>query len=399
MHYFDYLRGSVIFYKKKIVTMKTSRIRQSVMMISIFLSCAMIHAQTPTSIPYQALAKSKDGKLLMNQKISLRLTVHDSIASGKVVYQETHETTTDSAGNIDVVGGEGKPVTGSFSDITANANPKYLQVEMDPKGGKSYSELEVKQLMTVTKTPNLLPEATAEDTSIVPLDTTAIIPMDTAKAKVISNSTLTISSVLVPTAQTTTVQTAPETTTVTTPKPGMLPLMSQAEIDAVRPVEGMAVFNTTTHKAQIYAEITTYQPIINEIVTSTSGNSMSFHQTFIPPISGRVIQVEVLVKDHDTTKAASTMLFAMPGYSQKVYVNSNPGYSWLTVILTIPQDVKAGKPSSFAFNTFGIADRDFATNNLYSYGSGCCWQDKADDLVFRIYIQPIPGSFGWQNMH
>jgi hypothetical protein len=379
--------------------MKSMKVRVYGILVVVILCSAMLYGQSPSSIPYQTVAKSADGKILMLQKISLRLTIHDSLATGKIVYQETQALTTDSAGNIIVKVGEGKLVSGNFADISANANAKYLQVEMDPKAGKSFSELEVKQLMTVTKTTNLLPEATAGDTAIDASDSTAIIPMDTTKAKVVSNSTLTISSVLVPTTQPTTTQAAPVSTTVSTTKPGMLPIMSQAEIDAVKPIEGMAVFNNTTHKAQIYAELNTNQLLINELFTGTFGNSITFHQSFVPSVNGKVVQVEVLVKDHDTTKTSKTILFSMPGYSQKVSVNSNPGYSWLTIILTTPQDVKAGIPTSFAINTFGVADRDFATNNLYPNGSGCCWQDKVDDLVFRIYIQPVPGSKGWQNLH
>ena len=45
----------------------------------------------------------------------------------------------------------------------------------------------------------------------------------------------------------------------------------------------------------------------------------------------------------------------------------------------------------------------FATNSNYPNGS--CMQAPSstpspqDDVVFRVYIQPIAGSFGWQNMH
>ncbi len=55
-------------------------------------------AQAPQGIPYQAVARDNAGATLANQAISLRLSIHDTTATGTIVYQETHMITTNSLG-------------------------------------------------------------------------------------------------------------------------------------------------------------------------------------------------------------------------------------------------------------------------------------------------------------
>jgi len=61
--------------------------------------------------------------------------------------------------------------------------------------------------------------------------------------------------------------------------------------------------------------------------------------------------------------------------------------------------VSAGVPFSFMMIGPGVDFHEFATNSNYPNGSGCCFASGDDDLLFRVHIQPNPGSFGWQNMH
>ena len=84
--------------------------------------------------------------------------------------------------------------------------------------------------------------------------------------------------------------------------------------------------------------------------------------------------------------------FTIPSYSS---------FTWFTFNLTNPLPVSAGGTS---YLEFCLADHfTFATNN--NYPNGMCYQagssspSPQDDLVFRVHIQPNPGSYGWQNMH
>src|SRR5690606_31986294 len=69
-------------------------------------------------------------------------------------------------------------------------------------------------------------------------------------------------------------------------------------------------------------------------------------------------------------------------------------WTWHTFVLSVPVQVVNGGPFSIdLFSPF----LQLATNSFYPGGSGCC--SAEDDLLFRVHIQPEPGTFSWQNMH
>ena len=86
---------------------------------------------------------------MANQTVKLRFSLHDSIATGAVVYQETFSTTTSSLGLANVNIGMGASVIGTFSGINWGKNSKFIQVEMDPTGGTNYTDMGTTQMMSV----------------------------------------------------------------------------------------------------------------------------------------------------------------------------------------------------------------------------------------------------------
>jgi hypothetical protein len=84
--------------------------------------------------------------------------------------------------------------------------------------------------------------------------------------------------------------------------------------------------------------------------------------------------------------------YTVPSYSQ---------FTWHTFILTRPMPVTAGGFANFEFIGRGVDLRSFATNSNYPNGrlGGCCLNTSDNDVLFKVYIQPVVGSFGWQNMH
>ncbi len=106
-------------------------------------------AQSPQSLPYQAVARDAGGNLIALQPVSVRFTVHDGTAGGPVVYQETQSPTTSKLGLFNVNVGSGTVVSGTFSAINWAAGAKYLQVELDPTGGTSYINMGTDQIRSV----------------------------------------------------------------------------------------------------------------------------------------------------------------------------------------------------------------------------------------------------------
>ena len=108
-----------------------------------------LQAQSPQGIPYQAIARNASGVAIANTAVKVRFTIRDSIANGAIKYQETHNPTTSALGLFSVNVGMGTVVSGTFSGINWGKNAKFLQVEMDPAGGATYTDLGTTQMMSV----------------------------------------------------------------------------------------------------------------------------------------------------------------------------------------------------------------------------------------------------------
>jgi DNA-binding transcriptional regulator YdaS (Cro superfamily) len=109
-------------------------------------------AQVPKQINYQGIARNAYGTALSNQTINLRLTIREATASGTVVYQETRSVTTNQFGLFSTsIGGEGaSSVSGSLNGVNwTNSSAKFLQVEMDPKGGTQFVAMGTSPLTSV----------------------------------------------------------------------------------------------------------------------------------------------------------------------------------------------------------------------------------------------------------
>ena len=113
------------------------------------LSIVNCFAQAPNAIPYQGVARNAAGNIIASTSISLRIKIHDVTASGTVVYSETHSISTNSLGLFNVNIGQGTPVTGTLASINWGSGAKFLQVELDPTGGISYTDMGTTQLNSV----------------------------------------------------------------------------------------------------------------------------------------------------------------------------------------------------------------------------------------------------------
>jgi hypothetical protein len=106
-------------------------------------------AQAPQGIPYQAIARNASGVAIANTAVKVRFSIRDSIATGAIKYQETHNPTTSALGLFSVNVGMGTVISGTFSGINWGKNAKFLQVELDPAGGINYTDLGTTQMMSV----------------------------------------------------------------------------------------------------------------------------------------------------------------------------------------------------------------------------------------------------------
>jgi hypothetical protein len=184
---------------------------------------------------------------------------------------------------------------------------------------------------------------------------------------------------------------------IATQLPVRFPSMTQTQINNIAaPVEGMVQFNTDAHKLQVYAMLTNNASILNEIYLGTEIDRVyDISQNGISPIDGQIIAVELLLKNEFSYPRDIYMIgqgeFIVPSFGS---------FTWFTFVLPNPIAVTAGNQWSINFTGGGVRDRVFATNSNYPNGSGGgSYVPGANDLLFRVHIQPNPGSYGWQNMH
>ena len=115
--------------------------------ISIF--CSSVSSQAPAALNYQAVARNAGGVVTGNQLVSLRFSIHDIIATGTVVFQETDTATTNQFGLFTTAIGNGSVITGNLAALAWGNGLKFLQVEIDPLGGTNYTNMGATQLLSV----------------------------------------------------------------------------------------------------------------------------------------------------------------------------------------------------------------------------------------------------------
>jgi hypothetical protein len=110
---------------------------------------ASVMAQAPKAINYQAVARDGSGKVLSNQKISLRMSIITSSISGTKVYTETFkDVTTNLYGQFALQIGTGT-TSNNFGNINWGSALHFLQIEMDVNNGTSYTNIGTQELISV----------------------------------------------------------------------------------------------------------------------------------------------------------------------------------------------------------------------------------------------------------
>lgn len=118
-------------------------------LFALLLVVTAAMAQAPQGIKYQAVARDASGTIIGNQAVSIRFSIHSGSLTGPVVYQETHSATTNQLGLFSVSLGMGTPVTGTFNTISWASGSMFLETELDPTGGSSYTSMGTSQMLSV----------------------------------------------------------------------------------------------------------------------------------------------------------------------------------------------------------------------------------------------------------
>ncbi len=130
--------------------LKSIRITQALIIITLLMSFSAF-AQAPNLLNYQGVARNSVGNPLPNQTMKLRLSIHDLLPSGAVVYSEIRQITTNLGGLFSVqIGSAGaSSSTGTLGGVNWIVGNKFLQVELDPASNNNYLDIGTVQLVSV----------------------------------------------------------------------------------------------------------------------------------------------------------------------------------------------------------------------------------------------------------
>jgi len=118
------------------------------LLVLLFLSIISIFGQAPGRFNYQAVARNTGGDLIINQNISVRISILTGSTTGTTEFSETHSVTTDAYGVFNLLVGGGTVVSGSFDAITWGTESKFLKIEADVTGGTDYQVLATTQILS-----------------------------------------------------------------------------------------------------------------------------------------------------------------------------------------------------------------------------------------------------------
>lgn len=107
------------------------------------LISAMLFAQAPALIPYQAIARNAAGEPIANSTLNARFTIHDATATGTSVWQEMQTVSTSALGLFTSQLGSSISLAG----LNWANGAKFIQVELDL--GSGFIDIGTQQLLSV----------------------------------------------------------------------------------------------------------------------------------------------------------------------------------------------------------------------------------------------------------
>jgi hypothetical protein len=123
---------------------------RKIILLGIALLLAnMIIAQVSSSFNYQAVIRNAAGELVVNQEISIQLSILEGTETSTPIYTETHSVESNAYGMISLKVGEGDPSGSEFSDIDWTSDAKFIKVEADITGNTNYVNIGTSELMSV----------------------------------------------------------------------------------------------------------------------------------------------------------------------------------------------------------------------------------------------------------
>ena len=115
------------------ITLLSSFLRSALILLVGLLSTTSA-AQLFNGVNYQAVVRDLQGDPMPNSAVTLFFQVRQGSTTGPVVFQDTHNTTTNDQGLVSVVIGKGSSTVGDLSTLDYAGQDHFLQVFVDGTG-------------------------------------------------------------------------------------------------------------------------------------------------------------------------------------------------------------------------------------------------------------------------
>jgi uncharacterized protein (TIGR02145 family) len=121
----------------------------SLIKFTFFILPLISFSQAPEKINFQSILRNKEGEILANKAVSLKINILEGAINGPIKYVETHIKTTDKSGLISLQIGTGSIISGSFKGIKWGNSSHFIKLEADFEGGSQFILLGTQLLLSV----------------------------------------------------------------------------------------------------------------------------------------------------------------------------------------------------------------------------------------------------------
>ncbi len=141
----DLRRNPEVIFKKHQPSIKMKKLLFLLLALSTFTG----FAQAPDKISYQAVIRNANEQLVRNSPIGLKISILKQSINGSPVFEEHHNTSTNTNGLATIQIGTGQTISGNIANINWADGPYFIKSEIDFNGGTSYELSGTTEILSV----------------------------------------------------------------------------------------------------------------------------------------------------------------------------------------------------------------------------------------------------------
>ncbi len=115
----------------------------------LFFSVLSVAGQSHQGFNYQTILRDATGNVIPLADISLQINIIKGSPDGDIIYSEIHEAITNASGLVNLIIGQGNPVSGVFQDINWSTGSHFFEVAVDIDKNDQFVSIGISQFLSV----------------------------------------------------------------------------------------------------------------------------------------------------------------------------------------------------------------------------------------------------------